>query len=240
MRAGLTCLEPTGTVLPNRLNAEGRELISGAGSGVSGWAADFEAGRSEGWVQQAHADEPDRQQVRRFEESLGEFPIRLAEEQLRKMKGADDPGSKQDALAANSKAWNKAVDAHRKRTAVSDFKKPQLQVRGREVSGMRARVRAGTLQPRQLFRTQGGMGVNENFSLSEQRALLAEGWRWALTDVYPREGHQGSPPKRQRSKGSFGPVYVEQMRPKKAAGTVAPQWLVRLSRQVRSGEDFWE
>ena len=76
VRAGLTCLEPTGTVLPNRLNAEGRELISGAGSGVSGWAADFEAGRSEGWVQQAHADEPDRQQVRRFEESLGEFPIR--------------------------------------------------------------------------------------------------------------------------------------------------------------------
>ena len=76
VRAGLTCLDPTGTVLPNRLNAEGRELISGAGSGVSGWAADFEAGRSEGWVQQAHADEPDRQQVRRFEESLGEFPIR--------------------------------------------------------------------------------------------------------------------------------------------------------------------
>ena len=45
VRAGLTCLDPTGTVLPNRLNAEGRELISGAGSGVSGWAADFEAGR---------------------------------------------------------------------------------------------------------------------------------------------------------------------------------------------------
>ena len=56
------------------MNAEGRELNSGTGSGVSGRAADFEAGRSEGWMKQAHADEQVRQQERQFEDSLGVFP----------------------------------------------------------------------------------------------------------------------------------------------------------------------
>ena len=89
-----------GAAIRNGLNADGGPPCSSAGSGrtrssgtsisstskedrdkgrpteqgrLSGWAADFEAERSKGWVKHAQADEQAWQQVQQFEDSLGVF-----------------------------------------------------------------------------------------------------------------------------------------------------------------------